>query len=303
MNKQIIKVLKSEKTNFITVFFTAIILLMNSCPPIYAQSKDTLTYVFFGHTYQWGSGGNRVDYRIENMDLSQFDRIWLGGDICSEASLDYSTLAYIDNLFDLGKPGNHWALGNHDARNGNLEWIEEFTGRPAYYAHSENGITTIVINGTISPLDCENLNKQYKMIENVCDTISSGYLIFLVHHGIYSDVPGVPNPITYAHSQLKPWMANCYDDSASYIDTIYPMLIDVENKGVEVLHIMGDVGSGRKSFYGISDDGIEYFGSGINNTYNMLLGIPIISPDLVLVFKHVLSTNELTWEFVELNDL
>ena len=292
-----------KRTYYIIVFSTSMILLVNCFSSLYAQSKDTLTYVFFGHTYQWGSGGNRVDYRIENMDLSQFDRIWLGGDICSESSLEYSTLAYIDNLFDLGKPGNHWALGNHDARNGNMEWIEEFTGRPNYYAHNENHITTIVMNGTITPLDCENLDKQYKMIEKVCDTISSGYLIFLVHHGIYSDVPGVLNPAAYGHSQLRPWMANCYDDSASYIDAVYPMLIDVENRGVEVLHIMGDVGTGPKSYYGISDDGIEFFGSGINNSYNMTLGIPIVSPDLVLVFKHVLSKNELTWEFVELNDL
>jgi len=290
-----------KRTYYIIVFSTSMILLVNCFSSLYAQSKDTLTYVFFGHTYQWGSGGNRVDYRIENMDLSQFDRIWLGGDICSESSLEYSTLAYIDNLFDLGKPGNHWALGNHDTRNGNLEWIEEFTGRPTYYTHSENHITTIVMNGTITPLDCENLDKQYKMIENVCDTISSGYLIFLVHHGIYTDVPGVLNPAAYGNSHLKSWIANCYDDSAAYIKAIYPMLVNVENKGVEVMHIMGDVS--YQSFYGISDDGIEYFGSGINNSYNMHLGIPITTPDKVLVFKHVLSTNELTWEFVELNDL
>ena len=235
------------------------------------------------------------------MDLSRFDRIWLGGDICSEASLEYSTLAYIDNLFNVGKPGNHWALGNHDTRNGNLEWIKEFTRRPTYYAHNENGITTIVIDGTITPLDCENLNKQYKMIENVCDTITTGYLLFLVHHGIYTDVPGIPNPNIYGHTHLKSWIANCYDDSAAYMDAIYPMLINVENKGVEVLHIMGDVGDNY--FYGISDDGIEYFGSGINNSSNMLMGIPITSPDFVLVFKHVISTNNLSWEFVELNSL
>ena len=94
------------------------------------KSQDTLTYVFMGHTYQWGAGGGRVDERIENMDLAQFDRIWLGGDICSEASLDYSTLKYIDSLFDLGKPGNNWTLGYHDARNGNEEWVAEFTERP-----------------------------------------------------------------------------------------------------------------------------------------------------------------------------
>ena len=269
----------------------------------YSQSKDTLIYAFFGHTYQWGSNGLLVDERVEALDMSQFDRIWLGGDICSEASLNYSTLEYIDGIFDIGNVGNHWTLGNHDIRNGNFEWIENLTHRPRYYAHYQDGITVVVLDGNISPLDCENLNKQYKMIKNVCDTINSGYLIFLVHHGIYSNIPGISGPSTYGHSMLKNWMANCDSDSATYLNTIYPMLKDVENKGVNVMHIMGDVGANEKSYYGISNDGVEYFGSGINNSYNVLKEIPIVEPDLILIFKHILSLNQLTWEFIELNDL
>jgi len=264
---------------------------------------DTLKYAFFGHTYLWGGGGVRVDERIENMDMSQFDRVWLGGDICSEASLDYSTLEYINSVYGIDQPGNHWTLGNHDSRNGNMEWIEEITGRPLYYAHYENNLTTIVLNGNISPLDCENLNKQYQMIQNVCDTINSGHLMILVHHGIYENVPGVANPGSYGHSQLANWMANCYDSPADYLHTIYPMLVEVENRGVHVMQIMGDVGANLKSYHGISDDGIEYFGSGINNSYNVYYNIPITDPDLILVFTHILSTDELSWEFVELNDL
>ncbi|MBI2279766.1 MAG: hypothetical protein HYU68_03630 [Bacteroidetes bacterium] len=267
-----------------------------------AQSNDTLKYVFFGHIYQWGDQ-TKVDYRIENMDLSQFDRIWLGGDVCSEASLDYSTLSHLNDLFDLDKPGNHWTLGNHDARNGNIEWITSFTKRPTYYSYSENNITTMVMDGNLSPLDCENLNKQFKIIKNVCDTINSGRLIVLVHHGIYNNVPGVANPSSYGHSLLKNWISNCYDDTATYLKSIYPMLVSVKNRGIDVIQIMGDVGANpnAKSYYGISNDGVEYFGSGINNTYNMLLGIPITSPDLILIFKHVLSTNELFWDFVDLD--
>jgi len=81
------------------------------------------------------------------------------------------------------------------------------------------------------------------------------------------------------------------------------MLVNAENRGVNVLHIMGDVGANDKSYHGVSDDGVEYFGSGINNSKNLYYGLPISDPDLVLVFKHILSTNELTWEFVPLNDL
>jgi len=268
-----------------------------------AQPKDTLSYIFLGHTYDWGATGNRVDPRLERIDWSQYDRIWLGGDICSEASLNYSTLAYINRLFDLRKPGNHWTLGNHDTRNGNLEWIKELTLRPRYYAHSERGITTVVLDGNISPLDCENLNKQYQLIKQVCDTIQSGHLIFLVHQGIYKNVPNVTNPSNYGHSELQNWIANCSDDSASYLEAVYPLLVHAKNKGVQVLHVMGDVGVNAKSYEGISTDGIHYLGSGINNSYNTFQGIPITAADLVLVFQHVVSSNQLSWKFVPLNDL
>ena len=286
-------VLKYCLFTFITCHFTA----------TSAQTNDTLTYAFFGHIYQWGTEGNYVDSRIEQLNLNQFDRIWLGGDICSEASLKYSTISYINDLFDLGKPGNHWSLGNHDTRNGNIEWITEFTKRPTYYAHSENNITTIVLDGNISPLDCENLNKQFEIIKTVCDTINNGRLIFLVHHGIYQNVPNVANPQTYGHSNLKNWISSCSSDTNTYLKTIYPMLVKVENRGVDVLHIMGDVGVNAKSYYGVSDDGVEYFGSGINNSMNVLLGTPIVAADLILIFTHKLSTDTLTWEFVELNSL
>jgi len=267
-----------------------------------AQSNDTLTYAFFGHIYQWGSGGKRVDRRIENMDLSQFDRIWLGGDVCSEASLDYSTIEYLDSLFGLGKLENHWTLGNHDTRNANVEWITKFTERPTYYAYNKDGITTIVMDGNISPLDCENLNAQYELIKNVCDTITSGYLIFLSHHGLFSDVPGIPNPSRFGHSFFKNWMANCDDETADYMSVIYPMLINARKKGVEVIHIMGDVGANKKRFEGRSDEGIIYLGSGINNSFNASRKLPIVEPDLVLIFKHVVSENKLTWSFEVLND-
>ncbi|MCF6342668.1 MAG: metallophosphoesterase [Bacteroidales bacterium] len=228
------------------------------------QGQDTVSYIFLGHLKQSTPPGDKVDYRLEQLDFSVYDGVWLGGDVCGEAMLNYSTVQYIDSLFDLGNPETHWALGNHDARNGNWEWYREFTGRDTYYAFSSHGITRIVMNTNILPVDCEKLNQQNKIIEDVCDTIQqSAYLILLMHHGLWNNVPGLPNPGTYAHSDLKYWNSNCYDVNSTFLNHIYPLLVKAKNRGVHVICILGDMGAGPKTFDVFSDDGIHFLGCGL----------------------------------------
>jgi len=175
------------------------------------SGQDTaIKYIFLGHCYEPVPPGNKVDSRVEEFDFTNFTGIWLGGDVCIEAMVNYSTVLYIDSLFNLSNPETHWALGNHDAREGNWEWYREFTGRDTYYAYCSHGITRIIMNTNLVPTQCEMLNDEYTMISNVCDTISkSNHLILLMHHGLWRDVPDLPPPSTYAHSDLKYWNANC----------------------------------------------------------------------------------------------
>ena len=259
------------------------------------QAQESIQYLFVGHCYQRGSHGTKVDYRIEQLDKSVYQGIWLGGDVCSEAMLEYSTVKYIDSLFDLGSSETHWALGKHDARNGNWEWYSEFTGHKTYYAYSSHGITRIIMNTNIVPVNCEMLNDEYNMISNVCDTISkSDYLILLMHHGIWKDVPGLPSPGIYAQSNLKYWNANCDSVNTQFNKTIYPKLLKVKNRGIEVICILGDMGSGPKKFEMDSDDGIHFLGCGLY--YN--------EPDNnVLTFTYNLKEHALTWQFDNLDSL
>jgi len=154
-------------------------------------AQDTLArYIFIGHCYQAQTAGDKVDYRIEQFDFSDFNGIWLGGDVCVEAMLDYSTVEYVDSIFNLGNIETHWSLGNHDARHGNWEWCEEFTNRKTYYAYCSNNVSRIIMNTNLVPTNCEMLNEQYDIITAVCDTIShSKDLVLIMHHGLWRDVP------------------------------------------------------------------------------------------------------------------
>jgi hypothetical protein len=270
---------------------TVLLLILIS---ISVQSQTQKEFLFIGHCYQSGSS-TTVDYRIEQMDLSKYDGVWLGGDVCSEALLNYSTIQYIDSVFNLGNPETHWALGNHDARNGNWEWYEELSGRKPHYAYNNYDITRIVLNTNLVPTNCAMINEQFEIISSVCDTIQqSKYLILLMHHGLWEGVPGLPSPSFYAQSNLKYWNANCDSVNTNFVDVVYPKLVEVKQRGVEVICILGDMGSGLKKFQVDSEDGIHFLGCGLHHNE---------PEDMVLIFSYNTESQYLDYNFHNLDSL
>jgi hypothetical protein len=269
-----------------------------------SSQEDILEYIFLGHTYQWYVPGYKADLRLHDINLSQYDGVWLGGDVCSESLLEYRILEYIDSLFNLKHPNSHWAMGNHDARNGNWIWLEELTGEKTYNTSHYKGISYIVLNTTLTPYDCEQLDDQFRMITNVCDTIkNSSHLILLMHHGIWHSVPGLPpSPYSYAQSNLIHFKFNCFSNESSFLNVVYPELVKVKNRGVDVICILGDMGSRKIDL--ISDDGIHFLGTGLHKSYYKdLEERKNAASDYVLIFKHVPKTRKLSWEFIDLDIL
>ena len=110
-------------------------------PIIKISASKNSKYIFLGHIY---NKENRVDPRLEKIDFSTYQGVWLGGDLCAETTKKRSTLDYLDAIFDLGNENTHWAVGNHDVRNGNLQWIQQTTGRNLFYATTSNDLTVAV---------------------------------------------------------------------------------------------------------------------------------------------------------------
>jgi len=281
----------------------SILILFVSFAFLLRAQPDTTKYLFMGHTYQFYTAGNKVDFRLMELDMSGYDGIWLGGDVCSEATLEYATIEHINDVFNLQHPNTHWALGNHDARNGNWNWIEELTGRKTYYTSTYKGISYMVLNTNLTPFDCEQLNDQYRIIVDLCDTIQkSSHLIFIMHHGIWDKVPGLPSPFAYAQSNLKHFSFTCNDSEATFVNEIYPRLVEVEKRGVEVILILGDMGH-HKIHY-VSDDGIDFLGTGLNrSTYKDPEKLANAPKDWILEFKHVPETKWLDFKFHDLDSI
>ena len=56
-------------------------------------------------------------------------RFGLEEDLCARTSEKPSTLDYLDSIFDLSSDKTHWALGNHDLVEGNINYITAKTKR------------------------------------------------------------------------------------------------------------------------------------------------------------------------------
>ncbi len=267
--------------------------------PMPITEKD---YIFLGHIYE---DNTQVDFRVQALDLSPYDQIWLGGDICAETTADIETLYHIDSLFDLSDPTTHWTLGNHDIRNGNVDWIEDIKERPTFYTDHFDGITLLVLNTTFSQFgdyDTLNVKAQYELIETVCDTISSSsHLVVLTHHAVWNLADQVNDIGDYSNGDFSFYRFN-FDPELTYFTGVYPLLTMVEQRGVEVIHIAGDFGQEASTYNYLSPEGVQFLGSGItsNTLWNSQFPTAGI-PDSILLLKHNLLEKTIDWTFEQLD--
>jgi hypothetical protein len=276
--------------------------------------KDHLQYLFLGHIYRYHDY-KTVDTRIEKLDRSQFDGFWLGGDICMDATREESILDYLDDLFDLSNENTHWAVGNHDVRNGNVQWITNRTKRPTFYTKTKNDITYFVMDTNLGFMKkfkdkCEEKHTQTELLRQVLDTIQhSSHLIILTHHVIWGGIPGIKGCYEIANACAPFYSFRC-DTTLKFYPKIYKELTKVQKRGVQVIVVSGDGGQQSKGYHFISNDSMHFLMSGINNSLDLKRAPAFyqdkdfnFNPDSVLIFHHYPKKRELTWEFRNLNEM
>jgi len=293
------------------ILFIVLIIFLGSCAK---QEKEEFNFIFIGHSYQWHQKYT-IDKRLEKIDYSNYDEVWLGGDLCSEIIPGSNTLLHIDSLFNIKSENTYWSLGNHDTRKGAIHEIENFTQKDTYYAKYKNGITRLVLNTNFNNKqvevlknNCEELEKQYNLIKNVTDTIKdSEYLIMLIHGSAWEDVEN-DIPKFQANLRQKDYLFTC-DSNSTFKNKIYPLFVNARERGVKVVLISGDYGQKSKSFEYTTKDDIVFLGSGINNSIldkpestQYYSYVTNFDPDQILTFKYNTKEKKLTWEFVVLND-
>ena len=80
----------------------------------------------------------------------------------------------------------------------------------------------------------------------------------------------------------------------NFTGEIYPRLIELERRGIDVICIGGDIGKKVKRFEYITSEGIQFLASGIQFDDK---------ENDILVFCHDVEKHELNWEFVNIETL
>lgn len=280
-----------------------------------APEDEDKTYIFLGHPYDWQDWYG-IDPRLEALDFSNYDQVWLGGDICSRTTFQASTLDYLDSIFNLSSDRLHWTLGNHDIKYGNVHYITDKTKRNTFYTQTFDNLCLLVLNTNLFRFfpakqledDCKERAEQLALIRQVTDTISkSSHLVIMHHHAILSDLRAdssgrIPDLFNTNYPDVQ---ASC--DSAVYLtDFLYPRLQEVKNRGVEVVLVGGDLGMRSKQCEFWTKDSIAILGSGINNSLEFETApdyVTSFDKDKVLLFYRNVQARKLEWEFVLLDEL
>jgi len=295
------------------------VLILASCdssaPGPASARTGTETYLVLGHIYQWGSPhhNNRIDHRLEGIDFGKYEGILLGGDICTETTKFESTLDYLNDLFDLQNEHTMWSLGNHDARNGNSAWITERTKRPLFYTTYFNDVQWLVLNSTFeldpdNPDPCEDMAQQWQLITSVLDTVHhAANLVILMHYAIWGNVePEGMRTDLFANAE-KSWVNLVCDSIKKFETDVYPLLTNVAERGIHVSVISGDGGQKSKRYRYETNEGIEFFITGINNSIDTVVypaGSQFnFNPDSVLELKIDKASGILELQFVPLTKI
>lgn len=254
------------------------------------NTNSSYEYLYISHFKT--NSTHYVNEIAQNIDYKSFNMTLLGGDLTERTSLTDSTMEYLNSFLDLSSFSTLWSLGNHDTYD-NQDRIMNYTKRNTFYTHYQDGNTFIVLNNQLE--DGLIKNEQLWMIEDIADTISeSDNLILLQHKLMWMD----------KHPQLAPLMStipnggagNCYYciPPNNFNSEVYPLLLKIQQRGINVICISGDLGKKAKQFAYTTDDGIHFLASGIqyDETLNM-----------ALVLKPKYLSNVLEWKFVNIKDL
>ncbi len=232
-----------------------------------------------------------VHPKLKNIPLDFYEMHLLGGDLDLFTTGDLGTIKKWDDLFNLSVPTTLWTLGNHDTSNRNL--VEEFTERPSFYTYSDHDICFLVLD---TELDLSNIiGEQLELVNAVADTISnSKHLIVLTHKLLWLQGNEELSPYLETVPNGEPGDCGYCTNPNNFYQDVYPRLIEVQDRGIQVWCIAGDIGMKVSEFSYRLPEGVEFMASGLNITQD---------GNKIIELERKIGDEMWSWKYSYLEDL
>jgi hypothetical protein len=233
-----------------------------------SASNDVKTsYIYVSHTRT--DTNDSIYNKLYGIDFSKYDMTLLGGDLAMNSFKNDTVINHLNRLFNLKSPTTLWSVGNHDQTSDNTFY--KHTGKHKYHAYNKDHINFITLNSQDSLSSI--IGKQKEFLFNVLDTTTTQAIVIMTHKLIFM------NGHSYLENQIhKICNANkgsCYHchNPNNFYDEIYPKLVELKKKGVQILWIGGDLGYKASAFEFEDTQGIVFLGNGLwyKNTNNKFL--------------------------------
>lgn len=247
--------------NFILLLLSFLTLFGCKKPEIETPLPEVEKILHISHTRDDIQGV--IHPKLREIPLANYKMHLLGGDMDVFTSADTENMQNWDDLFDFSALTTLWTLGNHDVNNRDL--IEDFTERPSFYTYTDYDITFLVLD---TDLDLSRITgEQLEMLETVTDTISeSKNLVVLTHKLLWLQGNEAVEPFLETVPNGGPGDCGYCTNPNNFYEDVYPHLVDVQNRGVQVWCIAGDIGKKTSEFDYILPEGVRLLASGLNIT-------------------------------------
>lgn len=273
-------------------YFTSAFILLtifNSC-----QQGESASFLAIGHTRQAESKNKnprKVIEAVEKIPFEKYDAILLGGDLVLESTKDSAQLNYLNKVFNLQSPNTMWAMGNHDYRD-HPELVSIVTGRPTYFAYKKGDVSFLVLDTQLD--SCNIKGEQLELFNNTIADLSSGDQLIILHHKLIW-MREHPLLAVKANEITNGMAGDCFFClmKNNFYKDIYPSLVKLEKKGIEVIMVAGDIGSKVSEFEYKTKEGIVFLATGLEDA----------KPDKkVLILNHT-KGKSISWEFKPIESL
>ena len=225
--------------------------------PLSEAAETPSNFIYIAHTRLDDNRG--IYSKIYDIDFSLYEMTLLGGDLAANSFSNPEIIAHLDSIFDYKSPRTLWSIGNHD--NTSKARFLKTTLKEKFHSYEAHDVTFITLDSQDSLSSI--LNEQKDFLMATLDSITTSSVLIMTHKLIFMNGHSVMDAaIETVCNGRRGDCFHCHNPN-NFQSEIAPRLKELQESGVQVIVVGGDLGYKQSSFEYLDPSGIVYLGNGM----------------------------------------